>query len=235
MLHCSYQQLFALAKLGYQLVEDSGRIDVSESLLQWLGLRIIGTRADDAINYVQFEIYVALLLGIERLLRSIRPWLWSDQQKRYLIDIDLSDNTSFKDHLQDQLSFVINHLVRLMGQNATLVALLVAIYIKLNAVAVVYLVILVMLGTAPASSRHRWRIALTLQAVLLIYQYAGVLGFPSKYRYPWHTFATKSYVNRVVLSWLHLPLPDGVEPAARAPAVWYSGQVRRHAQSAVCC
>eukprot|EP00045_Choanoeca_perplexa_P018139 m.279369 g.279369 ORF g.279369 m.279369 type:complete len:2344 (-) comp17729_c0_seq13:1260-8291(-) len=217
-------QLFAITKLGYQLVEDSGRIDVSESLLQWLGLRLIGPGAVEAINYVQFEVYVVVLLGIERLLRSIRLWLWNDNQKRYLIDIDLSDNTSFKDQLQDQLSFVINHLVRLMGKNATLIVLLVAIYIKLNAVAAVYLVILVMLGTAPKSSRHRWRIALTLQAVLLIYQYAGVLGFPSKYDYPWQSFAAKSYANKVFLSWLHIPLPEGTQRADRAPVVWYSGQ-----------
>jgi hypothetical protein len=217
--------VFALAKLGYQVVEDSGRIDVSQSFLQWLGLHVIGTGAYNAINYVQFEVYVAILLGVERLLRSIQPWLWSDKQKRYLIDIDLSDNTSFKDHLQDQLSFVLNHLIRLMGRNATLAILLVAVYVKLNAVAAIYLVILVMLGTAPALSRHRWRIALTMQAILLMYQYAGVLGFPQKYSYPWQNFATKDYAARVVLSWLHIPLPDGVENAARAPTVWYSGQV----------
>src|SRR5690606_24881623 len=120
----------------------------------------------------------------------------------------------------DVLAFHINHFFRLHGvEVCNLLALVVAL-VRLNAVAIIYFIFFLALGTRRRRPRiPEWRLYIAIQTVLLFYQYASALGLPPHVDYPW---ARASYALSALLRWLYLPLTHVGEANGipRGPRTW---------------
>lgn len=112
------------------------------------------------------------------------------------------------------------------------IALLIGAFLRLNVVGLVYMILLLVAVEVKTRKVGRyWPLMMGVVFVLLLAQYASVLGLPGNKSYPWHTYLEKHYPAKALFRWLFMPnilneQPGDDNEIVRAPSAWHKASVR---------
>jgi hypothetical protein len=206
--------LVAIVKMLVQLPLLDVDLDEYNSTFAWVGFTTIPDKsAFSAVKKMQFDLYAIGALMVAASARiEWTPRLWPDAEARNPHRRLFADASQLCGGWVALLSTAETSIRRNAAQTCA-VSLVVAAFVRLNVISVVYLILLLMLPTddasklQPAAAKKLGRRVSSMimgVSVLLLAQYASAVGIPPTFDYPYSAWSENHPAGLALLRWLYV-------------------------------